>query len=76
MKGNLKTTLGSFQDQQIDTQLSKCIQSIPLTEIAILNRCDNVVQNMENTNPTVVALDLSAAFDTVNHKILLEVLNK
>ena len=39
--------------------------------------CDNILQNMENnTNTSMVALDLSVAFDTMNHKILLEVLNK
>ena len=47
------------------------------TETAILNICDNILHSMENnTNTTMVALDVSAAFDTVNHKILLEVLNK
>ena len=47
------------------------------TETAILNLCDNILQNMEkNLNTEMVALDLSAAFDTVNHTILLEVLNK
>ena len=36
---------------------------------------DNILRNMENQKCTsVVCLDLSAAFDTVNDKILLHVL--
>ena len=47
------------------------------TETAILNLRDNILQSMEkNINTEMVALDLSAAFDTVNYRILLEVLNK
>ena len=37
--------------------------------------CDNILKNMENQKCTsIICLDLSAAFDTVNHKILLDVL--
>ena len=47
------------------------------TKTVIQNLLDNILQNMENhINTTLVALDLSATFDTLNHKILLEVLNK
>ena len=39
--------------------------------------CDIILHDMEkNTNTTMVALDLCATFDTVNHQILLEVPNK
>ena len=41
------------------------------TETPILNIFNNILQNMENnTNTTMVALDPSATFNTVNHKIL------
>ena len=45
------------------------------TETAVLNICDNIWTNMENSKLTsIICLDLSAAFDTVNHSILLEVM--
>ena len=44
-------------------------------ETTLLNMCDNVLKNMENQKCTpLVCLNLSAAFDTENHKILLYVL--
>ena len=44
-------------------------------ETTLLNMCNNILKNMENQECTsIVCLDLSTAFDTVNHKILLDVL--
>ena len=46
------------------------------TETTLLNICDKILKNMEHAKCTsIVSLDLSAAFNTVNHTILLEVLN-
>ena len=46
------------------------------TETTLLNICDNILKNMEDGKCTsIVSLDLSAAFNTINHAILLEVLN-
>ena len=46
-----------------------------LTKTAILNICDNIWTSMENYKLTsIICLDLSAVFDTVNHSILLKVM--
>ena len=45
------------------------------TETAILNIFDNIWTSMENNKLTsIICLDISAAFNTVNHSILLEVM--
>ena len=42
---------------------------------SILDLCDNILINMKNNkNTAMVSLDLRAAIDTVNHKILINVL--
>ena len=73
----LKELWNHFKINKLILNYQSAHRANHLTETAILNLCDNILQNMENNiNTTMVALDLSAAFDTVNHKILLEVLNK
>ena len=43
------------------------------TETTILDLGDNILINMENNeNTVIVAFDLSAAFNTVNHKLLIK----
>ena len=45
------------------------------TETTIFNICDNIWTSMENNKLTcIICLDLSAAFYTVNHSILLNVM--
>ena len=45
------------------------------TETALLNITDNILNNIESKRCTAMTyLDLSAAFDNVNHNILLDFL--
>ena len=46
-------------------------------ETALVKIINDCLWNMENQQVTsIVAIDLSAAFDTVDHQILIDVLNK
>ena len=46
------------------------------TKHAILKLLDTIYENMDKQHVTpVTAIDLSAAFDMVNHSLLLKVLN-
>ena len=64
-----------FNRQSLIPTLLNAYRKFYSTETAILDLCDNILINMENNeNTAIVTLDLSAAFDTVNHKILIKVL--
>ena len=44
------------------------------TETMILDICDNILINMETSkNTAIVALDVSAALDTISYKLLIKI---
>ena len=44
-------------------------------ETALVKMADDILWSMEHQRITAVAIDLSAAFDTLDHNILLKVLD-
>ena len=64
-----------FDHQSLLSKHQSAYRQLYSTETTLLNLCDNILKNMENQKCTsIVCLNLSATFDTVNHKILLDVL--
>ena len=64
-----------FNQQSLLPNYQSAYRKHYLMETTLLNMCDNILRNMENGKCTsIVSLDLSAAFNTVNHTILLDIL--
>ena len=60
-----------FEDQNLLPTYQSIYSKHHLVETAVLNVCDEMLQNGEyNKGTAIVCLNLSAAFDTVNHTIL------
>ena len=73
-----KALFRQIHEHMVDTNLYPNVQSAyrvhHSTETAFLKSC--ILLNMNKQHVTLLVLiDLSAAFDTVEHKILLEALN-
>ena len=64
-----------FTQQNLSPKHQNAYRKKFSTETAILNICDNIWTNMENKKLTsIICLDLSAAFHTVNNSILPQVM--
>ena len=64
-----------FEDQNLLPTYQRPYHKHHSTETAVLNKCDEILENAEcNKLTAMVCLDLSAAFDTVNHSILKTVM--
>ena len=63
-----------FDEQSLLPNYESAYRQHHSTETTVLNMCD-ILKNMETQKYTsIMCLDLSVAFDTVNHKILLGIL--
>ena len=76
-----KAVLSQFNDQCLTSDLMPHFQSAyrpnHSCETALIKLMNDILWNMEEQCVTaLVAIDLNAAFDTVDHNVLIKVLNK
>lgn len=73
----LSQLLTHLQNNELLYPLQSAYRSGHSTETALLKICNDILTALDNNNVTLLSLlDLSAAFDTIDHSILLSRLHK
>ena len=73
----LKELLQHCEDNHLLPNFQSAYRANYSTETSLVKLVNNILRSMEHRQiMTVVLLDLSAAFDMVDHDILLSILNK
>ena len=74
-KGVLHKLLSHLQENSLSNPFQSAYRAGYSTETVLLRTVNDILSALDNDNISVLLLDLSAAFDTVDHQILLSRLN-
>ena len=71
----LHKLLSDLQENHLSNPFQSAYQSGHSTETVLLGVVNDILSALDNDNISVLLLDLSAAFDTIDHQFLLSHLN-
>ena len=74
-KVSLQKLLSNLQENHLSNPFQSAYQSGHSTETVLLGVVNDILSALDSDNISVLLLDLSAAFDTIDHQFLLSHLN-